>query len=72
MHGELARLSDDSVHVTALRSDHDVPSSRVGRPAVVIDAVQAVVRAARDHTRLPPCEQIFSGPDVRCRQVAGR
>jgi len=68
LHDELARLSANSVHVTALRSHHDVPSSRDGQPAVVVDALQAVVRAARDGTRLPPCSRIFSGPDVRCRR----
>jgi pimeloyl-ACP methyl ester carboxylesterase len=68
MHDEFARLSDDSVGVTALRSDHDVASSAMGQPSVVIRAVQAVVRAVRDGTRLPTCPRIFSGPDVRCRE----
>jgi hypothetical protein len=54
--------------VTALRSDHDVASSAMGQPSVVIRAVQAVVRAVRDGTRLPMCPRIFSGPDVRCRE----
>ena len=67
MQDELARLSDDSVHVVALGSNHDVPSSRSGQPSVVIRAVQAVVGAARDHTRLPPCRRLFSGSHVRCR-----
>ncbi|MDX6678340.1 MAG: hypothetical protein QOE31_2392 [Solirubrobacteraceae bacterium] len=66
MHDELARLSDDSVHVTALRSDHDVASAQVGQPDVVIGAVQAVVRAVRARARLAPCARIFAGPDVRC------
>jgi hypothetical protein len=67
MQDELAGLSDNSVHVVALHSDHDVPSARNGRPSVVVGAVQAVVRAAREHGRLPPCRRIFSGTDVRCR-----
>jgi pimeloyl-ACP methyl ester carboxylesterase len=67
MQHELATLSDDSVHVVALASDHDVSSSRTGQPSVVIRAVQAVVDAARYHTRLPPCRRLFSGSDVRCR-----
>ena len=67
MHVELAGLSDNSVHVTALRSEHDVASARDGQPAVVVRAVFAVVRAARDGTRLPACARIFSGADVRCR-----
>jgi len=66
MHVELARLSDNSVHVTALRSNHYVPSSRNGQPSVVISAVQAVVQAARNGNRLAPCSRIFSGSDVRC------
>jgi hypothetical protein len=36
-------------------------------PSVIIRAVQAVVGAARSHTRLPPCRRLFSGSDVRCR-----
>jgi hypothetical protein len=67
MQDELAALSDNSVHVVALASNHDVPSSRSGQPSVVIRAVQAVVGAARGHTRLPPCRRLFSGSDVRCR-----
>jgi pimeloyl-ACP methyl ester carboxylesterase len=67
MQDELATLSDNSVHVVALHSNHDVPSSHSGQPSVVVGAVLAVVRAARDGTRLPPCSRIFSGSDVRCR-----
>ena len=67
MQDELARLSDNSVHVIALASNHDIPSSRSGQPSVVVRAVQAVVDAARDHTRLPPCRRLFSGANVRCR-----
>lgn len=68
MQDELVGLSDNSAHVIALRSNHDVPSSNSGQPSVVVRAVQAVVRAARDHTRLPPCQRLFSGSDVRCRR----
>ena len=67
MQDELATLSENSVHVVALAGNHDVPSSRTGQPSVVIRAVQAVVGAARGHTRLPPCRRLFSGSDVRCR-----
>jgi pimeloyl-ACP methyl ester carboxylesterase len=67
MHDELAGLSDNSVHVIALRSNHDVPSPQSGQPSVVISAAQAVVRAAREHTRLPQCRHLFKDPDVRCR-----
>jgi hypothetical protein len=67
MQDELAGLSDNSVHVVALNSNHDVPASRGGQPSVVISAVEAVLRAAREGTRLPPCSRIFSGSQVRCR-----
>ena len=66
MQDELAGLSDNSAHVVALASNHDVPSSHSGQPSVVIRAAQAVVGAARDHTRLPPCRRLFTGADVRC------
>jgi hypothetical protein len=64
MQDELAALSENSVHVVALASNHAVPS---GQPSVIVRAVQAVVDAARSHVRLPPCRRLFSGPDVRCR-----
>jgi pimeloyl-ACP methyl ester carboxylesterase len=75
MQDELAALSSDEVHVVALGSDHWVQIRRFyrgnqridGQPDVVIRAVRAVVRSARDHTRLAPCQRLFSGPDVDCR-----
>jgi pimeloyl-ACP methyl ester carboxylesterase len=66
MQDELTALSSNHLHVVALRSDHFVQRFD-GQPDVVIRAVQAVVRTARDHTRLPPCRQLFSGSDVSCR-----
>jgi hypothetical protein len=62
-----ARSRASSVHIVALNSNHDVPSSHSGQPSVVIRAAQAVVGAAGDHTRLPPCRRLFNGSDVRCR-----
>jgi pimeloyl-ACP methyl ester carboxylesterase len=65
MQAELAQLSSDHVHVLARRSDHFV--QRIdGQPRVVAAALRAVVRAAREKTRLAPCAQIFHGPSVRC------
>jgi pimeloyl-ACP methyl ester carboxylesterase len=66
MQDELAALSPDHVHVVAERSDHFVQDLQ-GQPRVVIAAVRAVVGAARDGTRLPPCRELFSGSGVRCR-----
>ena len=63
MQTELAALSSDSAHVVALRSDHFVQRDQ---PLVVVRAVRSVVRAARDDAPLPPCERLFTGPDVRC------
>jgi pimeloyl-ACP methyl ester carboxylesterase len=67
MQDELAGLSRNSVHVIALGSNHDVPSSHSGQPSVIVRTVQAVVGAVRDHGRLPRCRSLFSGSDVRCR-----
>lgn len=66
MQDELAALSGDEVHVVALRSDHNIQTAD-GQPDVVIRAVQAVVRVAREGTRLPACTRLFSGSGVRCR-----
>jgi pimeloyl-ACP methyl ester carboxylesterase len=65
MHDELASLSSDRVHVAALRSNHFVMQSDQ-QPWTVARAVTAVVRAHRDNAPLPPCERLFTGPDVRC------
>jgi pimeloyl-ACP methyl ester carboxylesterase len=65
MQAELARLSSDHVHVVARRSDHFV--QRIdGQPRVVAAALRAVVGAAREGTRLPPCASLFHGAAVRC------
>jgi pimeloyl-ACP methyl ester carboxylesterase len=63
---DLARLSTDSVHVIALKSDHFVQSFLTGQPDLVIHAVRDVVRAARAERSLPPCRQLFEGRGVRC------
>ena len=64
MQDELAALSRDHVHVVALRTGHFVQLLD-GQPEVVIGAVRAVVETARNHTQLPSCRRLFSGP-VRC------
>jgi pimeloyl-ACP methyl ester carboxylesterase len=63
MQTELAALSTDHAHVLAMRSDHVIFRDQ---PALVVRAVRAVVRAVRDMAPLPPCEQVFTGPGVRC------
>ena len=75
MQDELAALSSDHVHVVAPRSDHWIQIRRFyrgnerihGQPDVVVRAVEAVIRAARDGTHLPPCRRLFEGSAVRCR-----
>ncbi len=64
MQDELAALSENSVHVVALASNHDIP---IGQPSVIVRAVQVVVGAARSHAHRPRCRRLFSGSDVRCR-----
>ena len=60
---ELTALSSNHLHVVALRSDHFMQRFD-GQPDVVIRAVQAVVRAARDHTCRPPRRLLFAGVPV--------
>jgi pimeloyl-ACP methyl ester carboxylesterase len=75
MQDELAELSSDHAHAVAPRSDHWVQVRRFyrgneridGQPDVVVLAVEAVIRAARDGTHLPPCRRLFDGSAVRCR-----
>ena len=45
------------------RDDHFIQDQQ---PYVAIHAIQAVVRAVRNHAQLPPCRRLFTGPDVRC------
>lgn len=63
MQTELAGVSSDHAHVLAMRSDHFIHRDQ---PAHVVRAVRDVVRALRDEAPLPPCEQLFTGPYVRC------
>jgi pimeloyl-ACP methyl ester carboxylesterase len=63
-HSQLATLSSDSVHAIAEYSGHFIHQDQ---PDVVVAAVRAVVRAAREDDRLPPCRTLFRGVDaVRC------
>ena len=55
MQNELAALSSDRIHAIALRSGHFVQRSPNGQPDVVVDAVLAIIRAARTRTHLPAC-----------------
>lgn len=59
----LAALSSNSVHAVVPETGHHV---QAGRPQAVIAAIQAVVRATRRESQLPPCERIFSGLRVEC------
>jgi pimeloyl-ACP methyl ester carboxylesterase len=65
MQDELATLSSDHVHVVAVRSGHFVQGAD-GQPSVVVQAVRAIVRSARDGGPLAPCLRVFTGA-VRCR-----
>jgi pimeloyl-ACP methyl ester carboxylesterase len=63
-HTQLAALSSDSVHAIAEYSSHFIHQDQ---PDVVVAAIRAVVRAAREDERLPPCRTLFRGVDaVRC------
>jgi pimeloyl-ACP methyl ester carboxylesterase len=63
MQRELATLSPDHAHVLALGSDHFIQDDQ---PIVVLQAIRAAVRAVRNHAPFPPCERVFTGPDIRC------
>jgi pimeloyl-ACP methyl ester carboxylesterase len=63
-HSQLAALSSDSVHAVAEYSSHFIHQDQ---PDVVVAAIRAVLRAAREDARLPPCRTLFRGVDaVRC------
>jgi pimeloyl-ACP methyl ester carboxylesterase len=60
---ELATLSSNTVHVLAHDSGHVIQADA---PDLVTAAIAAVVRAARDGTRLPPCEQVLATAAATC------
>jgi pimeloyl-ACP methyl ester carboxylesterase len=63
-HSQLAELSSDSVHAIAETSAHYIHEDQ---PAVVLAAIRAAIRAAREDARLPACRTLFRGVDaVRC------
>jgi pimeloyl-ACP methyl ester carboxylesterase len=63
-----ARLSSDAINAVARRSTHYIQKPPpTGQPDVVIKAVEAVVRAARQASRLPSCRQLFAASAVECR-----
>jgi pimeloyl-ACP methyl ester carboxylesterase len=58
----LARLSTDSLHVIATRSDHYIHEAQ---PALFVEAVRLAVQAARGH-QFPPCQQVFTMVEGEC------
>jgi pimeloyl-ACP methyl ester carboxylesterase len=65
---EEAALSTDSVSAVARNSTHYIQRpAPAGQPHVVIDAVTAVVTAARSHSALPRCGRLFATNAVSCR-----
>jgi pimeloyl-ACP methyl ester carboxylesterase len=66
MQDQLAALSPDHVHVVAVHSGHFIQGYVEGQPAVVVEAVRAVVRSVRAATPLPACQRLFGGAGVRC------
>jgi len=60
----LAGLSTDSIHVVDEGQGHMIPSDD---PRVVVDAIDAVVTAARTSAALKPCSSVFAdAPSVEC------
>ena len=63
-----AALSTDSVDAIARHSTHYIQRpAPTGQPQLVVAAVEAVVRAARNHDSLPPCRQLFPEAAAACR-----
>jgi hypothetical protein len=61
---QLAALSSDSVHGVDTSAEHLIPTEDLG---AVITAVKQVIRAARNHGRLPRCRTVFRGiSGIRC------
>jgi pimeloyl-ACP methyl ester carboxylesterase len=65
MQQELAALSNDSVHVIATTSGHDVMSP-LGQPRLVAAAIREVVRSVRTDTPLASCADVFAPLGGQC------
>ena len=63
-HDDLARSSSDGVHVVGTGSGHEM---HVDVPDLVAAAVESVVAAAADGSRLGPCDARFTDAGGRCR-----
>ena len=62
-----ARLSDNSIDAIARNSTHYIQKPPpLGQPNVVITAIRAVVRAARQRRHLPTCSTLFAHAAVGC------
>jgi pimeloyl-ACP methyl ester carboxylesterase len=57
LQNELAALSTRSEHVLAQQSGHFI---QLDQPGLVVGAIQQVVEAVRQHSRLTPCAPTFS------------
>jgi pimeloyl-ACP methyl ester carboxylesterase len=64
---ELASYADNGMHLMAIDSGHFVQDET---PSVVLDAVRAVVEAARTEEPLPPCGEIFDRDEAACSPAA--
>jgi pimeloyl-ACP methyl ester carboxylesterase len=65
---EESALSTDSINAVARNSTHYIQRpAPTGQPQVVIDAVTAVVTAARTRDTLPRCGRVFATTAVTCR-----
>jgi pimeloyl-ACP methyl ester carboxylesterase len=63
-----AGLSSDSINAIARKSTHYIQKPPpLGQPGVVISAVRAVVKAARQGQPLPTCKTLFATAAVGCR-----
>ena len=65
-HDDLARSSTDGVHVIGTGSGHEM---HVDVPDLVAAAVESVVAAVADDSRLGPCDARFTDAGGRCRAV---
>jgi hypothetical protein len=61
----LARLSNNSIHVIAVGSGHEIHKDAT---ALVAEAIKEVVAAVRSGDSLAPCDGRFAAAGGRCRQ----
>ncbi len=66
---EMAKLSTNSIHVTATKSGHEILNYQ---PELIAQAVRDIKTSSDDHAPIPPCDTRYTRIDGRCDKPSRR